>query len=115
MAEIGTWWRARLTFAILLHASIAAGITALVVARLRRVHEYAVVGMSLDVLLQVLRSLESLAAEVAFVRLERDMYANVRCYVVTLHCGCPTCAPLACEVEIVGALATDMAFAYMIL
>ena len=66
-------------------------------------------------LLQILWSLEGLAAEVALVWLERDMYANVRCYVVTLHCGCPTCAPLACEVEIVGALATDMALAYMIL
>jgi hypothetical protein len=43
----------------------------------RRVDQDAVISMSLDVLLQVLRSLEGLATEVTLVRLERDMDANV--------------------------------------
>jgi hypothetical protein len=43
----------------------------------RRVDQDAVISMSLDVLLQVLRSLEGRATEVTLVRLERDMDANV--------------------------------------
>lgn len=52
--------------------------------RVGRAKEYRVIGMSLDVLLQILGSLEGLATEVALMRLEGDVDANVRCYVVTL-------------------------------
>ena len=71
--------------------------------------------MSLDVLLQVLRALEGLAAKVALVRLERDVHADVRGDVVSLDGRRPAVAPLAGEVEIVGALAPDMALAHVVL
>jgi hypothetical protein len=40
--------------------------------------------MSLDVLLEILRSLESLATEVALMRLEGNVDADMRCDVVAL-------------------------------
>ena len=71
--------------------------------------------MSLDVLLQILGSLECLTTEVAFVRLQGHVNTNVRCDVVTLHSGSSAIAPLAGQIQVVGALATDVAFAYVIL
>jgi hypothetical protein len=41
----------------------------------------------LDVLLEILRPLEGLATELALVRLERNVNANVRSNVVTLDSG----------------------------
>ena len=82
---------------------------------LGRVHQDAVVGMSLHILLEILRPLESLATEVAFVRLERNVDADVRGDVVTLHGGGAAGSPLAGEVEIVSALAADVALADMVL
>lgn len=67
--------------------------------------------MCLDMLLQILRALERLSAEVTLVRLKGDVNAHVRGDVVALHGGGSTRAPLAGEVEVVGGLATDMAFA----
>lgn len=67
--------------------------------------------MCLDMLLQILRALERLSAEVALVRLEWDVNTHVRGDVVALHSGGSARAPLAGEVEVVGGLATDMAFA----
>lgn len=66
-------------------------------------------------LLQVLRALERLAAELTLVRLERDVDADVRGDVVTLHGGCPAGVPLTGQVEVVGALAADMALADVLL
>lgn len=71
--------------------------------------------MGLDVLLQILGALESLAAEVALVRLERDVDANVRCDVIALHGGGAAVAPLARQVQVVGALAANMALADVVL
>jgi len=71
--------------------------------------------MCLDMLLQVLWPLESLSAEVAFVRLERHMDSHVRGDVIALHGGCAACAPRACEVQVVSRLATDMALTDMVL
>lgn len=45
--------------------------------RLRRAKQYRVIGMGLDVLLEILRSLECLTAEVALVRLQRDVNTDV--------------------------------------
>lgn len=71
--------------------------------------------MSLDMLLQILGALEGLAAEVTLVRLERHMYPDVRSDVVPLDgCGV-TGTPLAGEVEVVSALATNVAFANVLL
>ena len=66
-------------------------------------------------LLEILWALECFATEVALVRLQRHMNANVRGDVVTLDGGRATCAPLTGEVKVVGALAADVAFAYVIL
>lgn len=54
---------------------------------LRRPNEDAVVGVGLHMLLQVLRTLEGFAAEITLVWLKRNMDANMRSDVVTLHCG----------------------------
>jgi len=80
-----------------------------------RAHENRVISMSLDMLLQVLRSFEGFAAKVAFVRLEWNMHANVRSDVITLDGGGTAVPPLAGEVQIVGALSTDMTLANMVL
>ncbi len=71
--------------------------------------------MGLHVLLEILRALEGLATEVALVRLQGDVDADVRSDVVTLDRGRATRAPLAGKVEVVGALATDVALANVIL
>ena len=66
-------------------------------------------------LLQVLGSLEALATKVALVRLERNMNTDMRSDVITLDSSCPTLIPLAREVEVVGALATNMLLANVFL
>lgn len=81
----------------------------------RRAEKDRVIGVCLDMLLQILWALESLAAELALVRLERNVDAHVRGDVVALHGGGATRSPLAGEVEIVGGLASNMAFADMLL
>ena len=65
--------------------------------------------------LEILRPLERLTTEVAFVWLEWNVNANMRGDVVAFYGGCPTCTPLAGKVEVVGALTANMAFADMIL
>ena len=76
-----------------------------------RLQENGLVGVGLDVLLQVLGPLEGLAAEVALVRLERDVDADVGGDVVALDGGGAAGTPQALQVEVVGALATDMSLA----
>lgn len=71
--------------------------------------------MGLDVLLEILRALECFAAEVALVGLERNMHADMRSDVVALDSGSAASTPLTGEVEVVCALAADMALANMIL
>lgn len=70
-----------------------------------------VVGVRLDVLLEILRALERLAAELALVGLERNVDADVRSDVITLDSGCSARVPLAGEAQVVGALATNVALA----
>jgi hypothetical protein len=79
--------------------------------RLGRSDQDGVIGVGLDMFLEVLGTLEGLAAEITLVRFERDMHSNVRGDVIPLDGGGATAAPLARQVEVVGALATDMAFA----
>ena len=71
--------------------------------------------MSLHVLLEILRTLESLTAEVALMRFQRHVNANVRSDVVAFDRGGAAVTPLAGQIQIVGALATDMALANVIL
>ena len=66
-------------------------------------------------LLQILGTLEGLAAEVALVRLQWDVNTDVRSDVVTLDRGGAAVTPLAGQVEVVGALAADMALTDMVL
>jgi hypothetical protein len=69
----------------------------------------------LDVLLQVLGTLEGFAAEVALVRLQGDVDSDVGSDVVALNGRSATVAPLTRKVEVVGALAADMALTNMVL
>ena len=75
----------------------------------------AVIRVGLDVLLQILRSLEGLPAEVALVWLEWDIDADVGGDVVSLDGGSAACTPLAGQVEVVGALAAYMTVANVVL
>jgi hypothetical protein len=67
--------------------------------------------MSFDVLLEILRTLERFATEIALVRLERDVDANVRSDVIALDRGRVAVTPAAGEVQVVRRLATDVLFA----
>jgi hypothetical protein len=69
----------------------------------------------LNMFLEILRTLESLAAEFALVRLERDVNADVGGDMVALNGRGSALAPLAGQVEVVGRLATDVALADMFL
>ena len=71
--------------------------------------------MSLNMLLQILRSLEGLAAEIAMMRLQWDMNANVRGYVVTLDNSDMTIAPSTSQIKIVGALTPNVVLTNMVL
>jgi hypothetical protein len=55
--------------------------------RVRGAEEHRVIGVGLDVLLEILRSLESLSTEVALMRLEGNVDADMRCDVIALD-GC---------------------------
>jgi hypothetical protein len=66
-------------------------------------------------LLEILWALERFATEIALVRLQGHVNSNVRGDVITLDSGGATCAPLTSQIEVVGALATDVALAYVIL
>jgi hypothetical protein len=74
-----------------------------------------VVGMGLDMLLQILGTLKGLAAEIALVRLERDMNADVRSDVIALDGSSAATCPLARQVEVVGALPANMTLTDVIL
>jgi hypothetical protein len=63
----------------------------------------------LDMLLQVLRTLKRLATELTLVRLQGNVNTNVRGYVITLDSGSSAWVPLASQVKVVCALATNMA------
>jgi len=81
----------------------------------RTADQHRVIGMGLDVLLEILGTLERLAAKVALVRLQRDVDTDVRGDVVPLDRGGPARVPLAGEVQVVGALAANMFFTNMFL
>lgn len=82
---------------------------------LRGPDEDTVIGVGLDVLFQILRPLEGLAAEVALVRLQGDVDPDVRGDVVTLHSRGAARVPLARQVEVVGALPAYVLLAEMVL
>jgi hypothetical protein len=69
----------------------------------------------LDVFLQILRTFEGLSTEVTFVRLQGDVNSNVGCDVVALDGGGPARVPPTGEVEVVGALSSNMFLANVLL
>jgi len=66
-------------------------------------------------LLEILRALERLAAELALVWLQWNVDADVRCDVVALDSSGATTTPLTLEVEVVCALTADMTFTDVVL
>jgi hypothetical protein len=77
--------------------------------------ENRVVGMGLDVLLQVLRTLEGLAAEITFVWFERDVNSDMGSDMITLDSGGTAGVPTTGKVQVVGALSSDMLLADVVL
>jgi hypothetical protein len=71
--------------------------------------------VGLHVLLQILGTLERLAAEVAFMRLQRNVDANVRSNVITLDCSGAAVTPLAGQVQVVGAFAANVTLTHVVL
>lgn len=82
---------------------------------LRGAKENRVVGVSLYMFLEILRAFERFPTEVALMRLQWNVDTNMRGDMVTFHSGGAAVAPLASQVQVVGALATDMALANVIL
>lgn len=66
-------------------------------------------------LLEILRALESFAAEFALVRLQGHVDSDVRGDVIALDSGGTALTPCAGEVEVVSRLATNMALTNMFL
>jgi hypothetical protein len=66
-------------------------------------------------LFQILGTLERLATVIALVWLKRDMNADVRRNVITLHSRGSATVPLASQVQVVGAFATNVALANVLL
>lgn len=66
--------------------------------------------MGLDMLLQVLGTLEGLSTEVTLVRLQGNVDSDMRRDVVALDRRGTAAAPLAGQVEVVGALTANMSF-----
>jgi L-rhamnose isomerase len=77
--------------------------------------QYGIIGVRLYVLLEILRTLEGFAAEIALVRLQRNVHANVRGDVIALDSGSATVTPLAGQIQVVGTLATNMALTDVVL
>ena len=85
------------------------------VGRTRSRLNYGIISVSLDVLLEVLRPLEGLSTEFTSMWFERYVNTNVRGDVITFYDSYATVSPSACQVEVVGALAADVALADMVL
>lgn len=71
--------------------------------------------MCLDMFLEILRPLERLPTEIAFVRLEGNVDADVGGDVVAFHRCCPAVTPLAYQIEVICALAPNMPLADVVL
>lgn len=97
----------QLTLGVTRHAKHDIGVPR---ARLGGSHENRVIRMGLDMLLQVLGTLEGLSTEVTLVRLQGNVDSDMRRDVVALDRRGTAAAPLAGQVEVVGALTANMSF-----
>lgn len=107
-----------LTFCLAVHVpavGVAIGTGEAVVTTVGALKDDRVISMGLDMLLQVLRTLERLATEVAAVRFQWNVDTDVRSNMIPFDHMDATVAPHALEIQVVGALATDVIFADMIL
>lgn len=77
--------------------------------------ENRVIGVCLDMLFQILGTLECLATEVTSMRLQGHMDANVRGNVVAFDDGYVAIGPSTFQVEVIGAFPTDVDFANVVL
>ena len=66
--------------------------------------------MCLDVFLEILRTFEGFAAELALVRLKRDVDSDVRGDVVAFDGSGTALTPSAGKIEVVSRLAANMTF-----
>lgn len=81
----------------------------------RRAKKDRIIGMGLDVFLEILRAFESFAAKIASVWFQRNVNANVRSNVVAFYYSNVAVGPTTLQVEVVGAFAPNMHFTNMIL
>ena len=81
----------------------------------RCLEEHRVIRVCFDVFLEILWTLEGFAAELAAMRFQGDMDADMGCDVVAFDDLNAASSPRTLQIEIVGALATDMAFTNVIL
>lgn len=111
------WLKGSLTSLLIAHVipSRAMMMLPICTRRFGRMHDNRVIGMSLDVLLQVLRTLEGLSAKVTFMRLQGDMDANMGGDVVALDGGSPAIPPATSQVQVIRAFATYVTLADMLL
>lgn len=87
----------------MLHVGLGVGVVGLLV----------VVGVGLDVLLEILGPLERLGAEVALVGLEGHVHSDVRSNVISLDGHNATVVPVADQRQVVGALSADVGVTQM--
>lgn len=95
-------------------ATSVSGALARVSVLFRGAKENGVIGVCLDMLLQVLWTLECLSTEVTFVRLQWDMDADVRSDVVTFDSGSAAGVPSTGQVQVVCALSSDVLLTDMV-
>lgn len=77
--------------------------------------ENGIIGMSFHMLLQILGTLESLAAELATMRFQGNVDSNVRSDMIAFNHLNAAVRPRALQVEIISAFAANMFVAYVIL
>jgi len=77
--------------------------------------ENGVVSMCLYMLLEILRSLEGLATELASMRLQGDVDTDVRGDVVALYNSDTTVTPGTGQIQVISTLATNMTLTDMVL
>jgi hypothetical protein len=71
--------------------------------------------MCLDMLLQILRSLECLLTEFTLVWLEWNVDPNMRGNMISLDCSGPAGPPSARQTQIVSTFASDMNIAQVVI
>jgi len=107
------------TFLLLLLLRIVSILQAILQSTVRsvdsRLKQYRVISVRLDMFLEVLGPLEGFATEFASMRLQGNVDTDMRSDMVAFHNGDTATTPRTGEVQIIGTLASDMAFADMVL